>query len=157
MAITKFYTPITAAALEAILQYIPKLQGVRPDEVYIHSPGEVLELEPLTIRMHGEYHPIVEQFLYALYRNGFVQDYDWGKFIGRAVEIYDHPEKLRRVSLRTCVKLLTLHARRERFFDGHFAAMMVEGQLAAILDRIATISAEMKNVQSSGYFGEFNS
>jgi hypothetical protein len=38
--------------------------------------------------------------------------------------------------MKTCVRLLALHARAGRFSDGHFAAMINNGHMSAILRRI---------------------
>jgi Family of unknown function (DUF6508) len=139
----EFYKPISRDALKAIIQFIPELEEVDAVQIFAHRLGELLESESLTFRLHGEYHPLVGRLLDALYQHGFVQSYDWPKFTARAEELYKHPRELSRVTLRTCVKLLTLHARRERFSDGHFPSMLAEGHLLAILRRIAEVATSI--------------
>jgi hypothetical protein len=38
---------------------------------------------------------------------------------------------------------LTLHIRRDRFFEGHLANMIADGHIAAILRRMAAIRTEL--------------
>jgi len=147
MGILKFYAPVSPDALTAILKFVPRLQKLRREEVFIHSPGEMIAEEPLTFRMHGEYHPLLDRFRLALYRHGFIQDYNWPNFHKRALAIYEQPQLLRRVTIRTCVKLLTFHVRRDRFMDGHFACMIQEGHMTAILQHMVELKDRMDKKQ----------
>ena len=149
MKIPKLYMPITRDALATILQFLPELGKLRSDEVFMTAPGSKLISEnPPAFAMH-EYHPLVGRFQQALYEYGFVQEYDWPKFDQRAKELCDHPEQLQRVTLRTCVKLLTFHARKNRTWEGRFASMIETGHMTAILERLAALSAGMNKKQSA--------
>lgn len=46
---------------------------------------------------------------------------------------------MKKATLKTCIKLLTLHARKERFVDGHFASMVQSGHITAILYRLSNL------------------
>jgi hypothetical protein len=131
-------SPVDEKDLEAILSFIPRLQEIISDKVVIESPGRVLEQDGnnLLLAMHGEYHPLVEEFQQALYRHRFIRNYDWGKWIPQAKAIYSDQKRLDRASMTTCLKLLTLHARNDRFVEGHFAAMLTSGHIIAVLKRM---------------------
>ena len=86
--------------------------------------------------MHGKYHPLVEEFQRALYRHGFIRIYDWGKWIPQGKAIYNDQKRLDRASMTSCLKLLTLHVRNDRFVEGHFAAMLSSGHIIAVLKRM---------------------
>ena len=51
------------------------------------------------------------------------------------------PSILARARLPTLRKLLTLHARKDRFCEGHFAAVLESGHFLAILKRVETLLA----------------
>jgi hypothetical protein len=131
-------SPVDEKDLKAILSFIPRLQEIVPDKVVIESPGRLLEQDGnnLVLAMHGEYHPLVEEFLQALYRHKFIRNYDWGKWTPQAEAIYKDQRRLDRATMTTCLKLLTLHARRDRFVEGHFAAMLTSGHIIAVLKRM---------------------
>lgn len=137
--------------LEAILAFIPRLQEIIPDKVVIESPGRVLEQDGnnLVLAMHGNYHPLVEEFQQALYRHRFIRDYDWGKWTPQAKAIYNDQKRLGRASMTSCLKLLTLHARKDRFVDGHFAAMLTSGHIIAVLKRMEQLGRGTPPTNSS--------
>jgi hypothetical protein len=95
--------------------------------------------------MHGEYHPLIEEFREALYTFGFVRDFDWGVWQEYAKQLYEQPERLKKARMLTCVKLLTTHARKDRFCDGHFAAMVACGHISEILMRMEKLLISSAN------------
>ena len=70
--------------------------------------------------------------------HGIVRDFDWPKWLPRAVRIFRNPSLLRKARMKTCLKLLTLHIRRDRFCDGHLGAMLASGHITAIIRRMDT-------------------
>ena len=143
--------PVDEKDLEAILSFIPRLQEIIPDKVVIESPGRVLEQDGsnLVLAMHGKYHPLVEEFQQALYRHGFIRIYDWGKWIPQGKAIYNDRKSLDRASMTSCLKLLTLHVRNDRFVEGHFAAMLTSGHIIAVLKRMEQIGRGISLTTSS--------
>lgn len=143
--------PVNEGELNAILSFIPRLQEIIPDKVVINSPGRVLEQDGhnLIIAMHGRYHPLVEEFQQALYRHRFIRIYDWGKWISQAKAIYKDQKRLECASMTTCIKLLTLHARNDRFVEGHFAAMLTSGHIIAVLKRMEQLGRKTRPTASS--------
>lgn len=133
----KLTDPIDPSNVEKIIEFIPRLREIIPDRVVIRSPGlKSRDDGELILEMHGEYHPLVGEFRDALYTFGFVRDFDWGVWQGYAKELYEQPERLKKARMLTCLKLLTTHARKDRFCDGHFAAMVACGQITGILTRM---------------------
>lgn len=143
--------PVDENDLEAILSFIPRLQEIIPDKVVIESPGRVLEQDGnnLVLAMHGQYHPLVEEFQQALYRHRFIRNFDWGKWIPQGKAIYKDQKRLDRASMTSCLKLLTLHARNDRFVEGHFAAMLTSGHIIAILKRMEQLGRGIRPTTSS--------
>lgn len=72
----------------------------------------------------------------SLIANNFQQPFDWGSLQGEAERLVDDAELLKRCDLQTCVKLLTLHLRKDRFCGGHLASMIECGHIARILKRL---------------------
>lgn len=78
-----------------------------------------------------------------LYDSGFIYYFSWSDWQDKAKEIYDNPELLDSADLLTIRRLLITHVRKEKFCDGHFAAMLEQGHIQAILQRLKTIRDEM--------------
>jgi hypothetical protein len=68
-----------------------------------------------------------------------MEPFDWGEWQPRAHALYRDPQALGRARLSTLRRLLTLHVRKDRFCEGHLAAMLAEGHIQAILRRIAEL------------------
>ena len=142
----KLNDPINLANVEEITEFIPRLREIIPDGAIIRSPGlKRRDDGELILEMHGEYHPLIERFRDALYTFGFVRDFDWGVWQKYAKELYERPERLKKARMLTCVKLLTTHARKDRFCDGHLAAMVACGQISAILTRMEKLLISSAN------------
>ena len=90
-----------------------------------------------------EYDQRVLDFIRACGANGWLEPFDWRAWLPEALNLHDHPERLETASLETLQKLLTLHIRRDRFFEGHLANMVEDGHIAAILRRMAAIRSEL--------------
>jgi hypothetical protein len=138
MTIAGLDAPVKARDIDAIIGFLPRLQALDPNHAArwpeMRQTGEH-EFEIY----RGEDHPLVTEFIKALYEHGLVRDFDWPKWQPEAVRLHDHPEALKRARMKTCVKLLTLHARKDRFVDRHFASMVQSGHIAAVLCRMAEI------------------
>lgn len=90
-----------------------------------------------------EYDQQVLDFIRACGVNGWLEPFDWMVWLPEAQYLHDHPEVLETASVETLRKLLTLHIRRDRFFEGHLANMIHDGHIAAILRRMAAIRTEL--------------
>ena len=114
--------------IRAIAEFLPvfEREGFVPSTV-VKRPGQ--------FSFHS-YAPELSQFHHAVYENGFVISFDWPSWQTQAMQYFDEPELLESADLLTLCKLLTLHVRKERFCDGHLAAMVECGHIAAILRRL---------------------
>jgi hypothetical protein len=89
-----------------------------------------------------EYSDEFRAFTRACGENGWLEPFDWTSWQEEALAYYQAPEKLGDADIATIRKLLTLHVRRDRFSEGHLAAMVESGHLAAIVRRLQAIAAE---------------
>lgn len=80
-------------------------------------------------------------FIRCLYDQQVVAGFDWSGWLdegGR--QLAEDPERLVTASLEECRMLLTAHVRADRFMDGHLLAVLTNGHLLAILDRIGELT-----------------
>ena len=68
-----------------------------------------------------EMSPAYQKFIGLLYKTGFVADFDWGSWVPRADFYMARPEAVAKARPSTLIKLLTAHARADRFNEGHLA------------------------------------
>ena len=135
MSTSRTIKSIGSHHLDAVLSFLPLLRNLDPDLACTRWPGIVMENGNLVIH-RGENHPIVSELIDRLYEHGFIRDFDWMSWQPRAARLFRNPKLLRRATTETCIKLLTLHARKERFVDGHFAHMVKAGHITAVLTRL---------------------
>jgi len=83
------------------------------------------------------------QFVAALYDHGWVVPFDWVAWQDEAVQLYESPEALGKADIQTLRKLLTLHVRKDRFCEGHLAAVFESGHVTAILQRLRKLRETM--------------
>jgi hypothetical protein len=81
-------------------------------------------------------------FIETLYTASVVVDFDWLSWQQQAFEYCKQPSRLHAARLSTLRKLLTLHARQDRFVEGHLVSMLESGHITAILKRAAAIIRE---------------
>ncbi len=79
-------------------------------------------------------------FIEAIYAHGWFVAFDWPQWQGRAEKYVQNPGKVATARIGTIRKLLTTHARKERFCEGHLSEMFENGHLTAILRRLREIS-----------------
>jgi hypothetical protein len=121
--------------IETILQFKPMFAEPGRKRARWHiEPGKVLWCE-----LDAE----ATAFWKALHENGFVVGFDWRAWQEEARKYFGTWEYLGHADLFTIRRLFTLHVRKDRFAEGHFAAMIANGHFAAILDRLDNIRVEM--------------
>ena len=84
-----------------------------------------------------------QEFIAALYQNGWIADFDWPSWQDQAIQYVESPERIASADLETIRKLLTTHVRKDRFCEGHLAAMFENGHLTALLRRLKELRATM--------------
>jgi Family of unknown function (DUF6508) len=125
--------------VDAILSFLPRFRDLDPTQACIRWPGFRVEDNQLILD-RGKNHPLVIEFLAALYEHGFVRDYNWPAWRSKGMRYYKDPAILQRATLKACIKLLTMHARIEHFVDGHLGSMVRAGHIKAILHRLSKVS-----------------
>ena len=75
-----------------------------------------------------------------LYANDWVTpEAGWVKWQDVAFEYVALPEKINSADVVTIKKLFTTHVRKDRFCEGHLAAMFKNGHIVALLRRLKEI------------------
>lgn len=114
--------------IDAVLAYLPTFE--RADFV----PSRI-EDSPGVMPYHI-FDDELTKFHEAVYANGFVFPFEWVPWEARAQEYFERPELLNTADMQTIRKLITFHARKQRFCDGHLPEMVECGHIAAILRRL---------------------
>ncbi len=125
----------TAQQIDAVLAFLPLIE--HPAEPLYRVDTDVSMLDPY---VYGE---VVSGLVDALYANRFVEPFDWRGWSATAKEYMDDPTRLDSADLGTLRKLLTTHARAERFSSGHLAMVINSGHLVAVLRRLAELRRQM--------------
>ncbi len=127
---------VTAEAIDALVKFLPIFE--KPGFSFGEWPKFETEDGVLTVPAF-EFSDDADRFLRALREHGWIEPFDWTKSQAQAARYCDLPEKLRKVGIGTSRKLLTIHVMKERFCEGHLAAVCESGHLAAILRRLREI------------------
>ncbi len=122
---------ITSQQLDAILPFLDRFTAEGFTVGTWHSPPGQFPW--------FEFSQSVSEFQKALYDNGWIKPFDWGKWQDTARQYVEEPEKIESADATTIQKLLTTHARKERFCEGHLAAMFENGHIVALLRRLREI------------------
>jgi O-acetyl-ADP-ribose deacetylase len=85
----------------------------------------------------------VLDFEKALYEENIIYVFDWVSWHAEAEKYFKDTELLKDADLDTLRKLLTLHARKERFCSGHLAHMIESGHFLNILKRLKDIKFQL--------------
>lgn len=87
---------------------------------------------------------VVMEFIHVLYDNDWITpEFDWVEWQKSAQQFIESPEKIESADSVTIQKLLTTHARKDRFCEGHLASMFEDGHIPPILRRLQVLRAEM--------------
>lgn len=90
-----------------------------------------------TITMpYFEYSEPMLAFIRACAENGWIEVFAWPQWADDARRLHEDPTALAGAGIETIRKLLTLHIRNDRFNEGHLAAMVEDGHMAAVLRRL---------------------
>ena len=123
---------MTKRQIDALARFLPVFRkpGYRfARQMPPRVKGGVVYLQPL------RYSREVNAFLSALYREKVVLTFDWVSWQS-AGQAYLRPSNIARAKLPTLQRLLTLHARKERFCEGHLGEMLSRGHIQRILARL---------------------
>ena len=84
------------------------------------------------------YAPAAERLLRAIYEHNLIVSFDWTSWEAEAQRFLD-PAVANTASVEEIRRLLTLHFRKERFVEGHFAEMISNGHIGVLLRRLGTL------------------
>jgi len=82
----------------------------------------------------------VSRFIKTAYEAGVVENFNWPDWQAEAERLFLDPKQLEAADLSVLRKLLTTHIRKDRFSDGHLAAMFEAGHILAILRRVEALT-----------------
>lgn len=129
--------PISASTIDAILRFLSLFES--PD----FQAGRWVEKDPgadgTLFFPFYEYSPDVNEFLGVLNDNGWIVPFDWPAWQEEAAKYIDSSALLATADVETLRRLLTTHARMDRFCEGHFADMIGRGHIVAVLRRLARL------------------
>lgn len=131
MAIVSIDIPVSEDNADAILRFLPMFR--RRD----FDPGAPV-VDP-GVMPYWRYSGKVLEFIKALYDNRWVVNFDWVGWQAAARRYGEYPELIALAGVDEVRRMLTFHARKDRFCDGHLAVTITSGQMAVILDRIAEL------------------
>lgn len=122
-----------ATRIEGILGYLEVFE--QPDFEFGEWAGSQQTLE----MPYYQLSPKSRQFCQALYKHNWIIPFDWGEWQDEAVKYLDDPTLLETANAETISKLFTTHVRKDRFCEGHLAAMFTNGHIVAMLRRLKAI------------------
>ena len=109
------------------------LEQVREKEVALaEEEGWTLE----------QYTREVYEFERTLYHSGFIIRFDWPRWEPDAFRFYRDQSLLETADCGVLRRLLTFHIRKNVVCEGHLAGMLRDGQVQAILRRLAALVGE---------------
>ncbi len=121
-----------AERMDALLEFPPRFEpdGTAADEC-MSEEGDGCLTDPAF-----DPSPELAAFEQALYGYGWIAEFDWPDWQDEATRLVGAPGALKTAGVGTLQKLFTSHLRKERFCEGHLAAMFECGHLAAALRRL---------------------
>jgi O-acetyl-ADP-ribose deacetylase len=81
------------------------------------------------------------EFRSTIYSSGFFCPFGWVSWQEEAKRYVNEPERLGEADRLTIRRLLTLHSRKDRFMEGHFAGMIECGHVVGVLRRFGELKA----------------
>jgi uncharacterized protein len=96
------------------------------------------DIERLETRAYPIDAQVGERLVDAISEHNVIVNFDWASWEDEAQRFHD-PDVVRIASLAEVRRLLTLHVRKERFVEGHIAAMILRGHLSALLRRLSEL------------------
>lgn len=128
----------TSRDIARLVAYLPRLYapGFQP---IVRWGGEEPDAEGNFAMPWPEYDPLVVEFFQCAAQACW-SDYDY--HAGEASRMLSDAERVAHASLDEIKTMLTFCARGERFYDGHWGAVIEQGKIRALLERLQQILAE---------------
>jgi hypothetical protein len=125
----------TRGDLHAIAALLPALSRVEAQPAQWRKGPQ----DEGTLQIPFLYSPEAERVMAAVYEHRLFVEFDWVAWQEDAKRFLE-PRVVAGATLVDLRRLLTLHVRKERFCDGHFAEMIKSGHIAAILRRLGELA-----------------
>lgn len=120
-----------------LLAFLPALRNREPDFWRVGAWGDM----PSTVSTDT-----AKSLLRYIYdHNLLLEDFDWMAWQDEAIAHLDYRLRLETADLPTLQKLLTAHIRADRFSEGHYDAILENGFLRDLLERLAVVLLERPN------------
>jgi hypothetical protein len=123
-----------------------QIDGILPYLKWFETPG--FSYGHFEATPHGHFASFITSeaacgFVFDLYRYGWVQPFDWMAWQDEASKYVNDAALVESADVEIIRKLLTLHARNERFCEGHLGVMYEMGHLTSLLRRLKAIRAKV--------------
>jgi hypothetical protein len=129
----------TLQDIEELTTFLPRLYAEGFSPILKWEGGEKLKDGSYSMA-YPNYNPVVEEFINAV-RGPWI-DYEYNP--EQAYQMLKDEQAVRTASLAQIKSMLTFCVRGERFSDGHWAAMIEQGYIRRILERLNVIKLELK-------------
>ena len=128
----------TAQETAELVAFLPRLyaEGFVPTERWGGGTMEVQGEDRVLTWPYPVYHETVTAFFETAGRDCWS---DHGYRPAAAGRMLQDPERVKRASLSQIRTMLTYCVRGERFCDGHWAAMITQGHIRRLLERLAAL------------------
>ncbi len=124
-------SPMWRARIDALLPFLDPLTAPGFEPMVPHAETAGLTIYGLS--------PVMSAFVQALYEHQWVdEDFNWPSWQVEAETWFD-PTRVATADVQTIRQLLTTHARKERFCEGHLADVLRSGHLPALLRRLGEL------------------
>lgn len=120
----EFFTSITELEKKEILEFLP----------YFKNYQNIKESDLSFLSYSSEIH----DFIISLYKNNFVQVFDWMSWQDSFKTYVDFPERID--SIEIIVRILTTIIRSERFNDGSLGSYIHSGIIFKILQKVEELT-----------------
>ena len=131
----------TRTAMDTLLTCLPDFENPSFESGSWHQPCERGQ-ESTTLPSY-QFDEILESFVSACHKHGWITSAAWPAWQKSAERLMGDKTALAVADAQTIRKLITFHIRKERFREGHLAAMFQVGHIVSLLRRLAEIRQTM--------------
>ena len=128
----------TRQEIEALTAFLPRLYAEGFSPIISWGGGEKQKDGSFSVP-YPHYDSVVEEFFHLVSSEGWL-DYEYNP--EQAYEMLRDENLIKIASLSQIKTMLTFCVRGERFSDGHWAAMITEGYIRRLLERLNEIKSE---------------
>lgn len=105
------------------------------------TPYQKIKVEDGEFEVYSEE---VDSFIQLFYKSKLLVNFRWQDWQKEALKFFENPLLVNEALEEDVLKLLTLHIRKDRFFDGHLGEMIETKHISQILQRLKNLSNQAK-------------